>query len=112
MLKVKILYSDGQETEVSVGPRARVEVERCFEVKFWDLWGPGGTANEDNVYFMAFSAARFAGLTEVENYDDWLLTIDDVDIWSTEDKANPTRRAAKPAKSSSSASSPESPSGS
>lgn len=109
MLKVKIHYTDGREVEANVGPRARVEVERKFDAAFWELIGESATRpREDVAYFMAFSAARFAGLDAgAEGYDEWLATIDDVDVWSAAD-VDPTRREATPAASSPSASPPES----
>lgn len=102
MLKVKAFKSDGTEVEATAGPRARVELERRFRRPFWDMFGADALhGSEDAVYFLTFSALRLTGADDVgDNYDEWLSTITDADVWNDESEPeNPTQRAAKPASS-------------
>lgn len=100
MLKVKAYRNDGTEVEANAGPRARVEVERRFGRPFWHMFGKDALhGSEDAVYFLAYSALRLADIDVGDDYDKWLTTITDADVWQESEPENPTQRAAKPAKS-------------
>lgn len=101
-MKTKIIYANGDEKEVVVGPRAQVELERRYDILLTDaIDGSSGKARVEYIYFVAWAAAHFAGQEPETDYDKWLMGIADVIPQFWDEKANPTRRARRPAKSSS-----------
>lgn len=102
-MKVKADYLSGESAEAPVSARSRVDVERRFGMAFDKAFADESVARLDHLYFLAWSALRAAGLSDVEDYDEWLNGVDDVDI-AQEPPVRPTKRARKPASSSNSAS--------
>lgn len=95
--KLKVTYLDGAIEQVMAGARAEVEVERKFGISFSYEFASGKARNEF-LFFLAWSAMQLNGAT-AEEFDNWLLRVDDVDVESGGPE-RPTKRARRPANSS------------
>lgn len=101
-MKMKVVYTDLPETEILVGPRAQVEVERKFNCLYTDIFDEtSGNARVEKFYYTAWAALHFSGHeSAADEFDDWLNKVVDVIPVATRAKPDPTRRARKPARSS------------
>ena len=108
MIIMKAIYLDGTDAEAPLAPRAMVELERRYDVRFGDVFGTGADPDKqrfEHLWFAGWAALHFAGdPTATEDYDEWLAKIADVEPReekkSRKRAAPPTKRASKSASTS------------
>lgn len=105
--QVTAVYADGRTVQAPVGPRAKVALERRFDMQFGDFFdeyepGKYRPRRVEMLYYLTFAALRGAGMESLEDFDAWLDLIDSADIATDEQEAGPrpTQRDRGPAKSS------------
>ena len=79
----KVTYVDGHVDAAPLTPRV---ITSCEEHAQKEGWEPGEGSKIRQSYYMAYLAQRYAGNTSTP-YEQWLDTVDDIDV---ETPGNPT----------------------
>ena len=86
--KMKVAHTDGTEVEVEGRKADIIRFERQFKLPAGRMFGDGGLFVE-HLWFYAWCAEARAG--DVGSFDDWMETVDSVEILDTgDDQENPT----------------------
>lgn len=106
---VTAVYADGRTVEAPVGPRAKVALERRFDLQFGDFFdehepGKYRPKRMEMLYYLTFAALGAAGLESLGEFEAWLDLIDSADIRMADeqeaDAPRPTQRDRGPVSSS------------